>query len=33
MHDMERAGIEMINLLLDLRRPDAIPPGPTPTEL
>jgi biopolymer transport protein ExbB len=33
MHDMERAGIEMINLLLDLRRPDAIRPGPTPTEL
>lgn len=33
MHDMERAGIEMINLLLDLRRPDAAPRGPTPTEL
>jgi biopolymer transport protein ExbB len=32
MHDMERAGIEMINLLLDLRRPETTS-HPTPTEL
>ena len=32
MHDMERAGIEIINLLSDSRRGNP-PAGPTPTEL
>lgn len=32
MHDMERAGIEVINLLMDLRR-SGRPGGPAPTEL
>ncbi len=32
MHDMERAGIEVINLLIDLRR-SGVPTGPTLSEL
>ncbi len=32
IHDMERAGIEIVNLLADLRR-SGHPSGPTPTEL